>query len=235
LRLFCFPYAGGGAPIFRAWPDALPSTVEVCAIQLPGRGPRMMEKPFRRMPALVSALTDALLPLFDKPFAFFGHSMGAWISFELARRLQSKHRVEPLHLFVSGAGAPHVPSRELPLHALPEAELIKALGGLNGTPKELLESEELMQLMLPILRADFAVCETYAYRNGSILNCPITAFGGLQDRRLYRSDIKAWSAETNASFSMKMFPGDHFFLHTAATLLLPVLKAELKRLVSDIA
>lgn len=186
------------------------------------------------MPALVSALTDALLPLLDKPFAFFGHSMGAWIGFELARRLQNKHRVEPLHLFVSGAGAPHVPSRELPLHALPEAELREALGGLNGTPKELLESEELMQLMLPILRADFAVCETYTYRNGSVLNCPITAFGGLQDRRLYRSDIKAWSAETNSSFSMHMFPGDHFFLHTAGPLLLPLLAAELNRLVSDI-
>jgi medium-chain acyl-[acyl-carrier-protein] hydrolase len=212
----------------------LPPTVEVCAIQLPGRGPRMMEKPFRRMPALVSALTDALLPLFDKPFAFFGHSMGAWIGFELARRLQSKHRVEPQHLFVSGAGAPHVPSRELPLHALPEAEFREVLGGLNGTPKELLESDELMQLMLPILRADFAVCETYTYRNGSILNCPITAFGGLQDRRLYRSDIKAWRAETNSSFSMHMFPGNHFFLHTAAPLLLPMLNAELNRLVSGI-
>ncbi|HEV7374817.1 MAG TPA: alpha/beta fold hydrolase [Pyrinomonadaceae bacterium] len=234
LRLFCFPYAGGGAPIYHSWPNELPPTVEVCAIQLPGRGPRMMEKPFRRMPALVSALTDALLPLFDKPFAFFGHSMGAWIGFELARRLQSKHRVEPQHLFVSGAGAPHVPSRELPLHALPEAEFREVLGGLNGTPKELLESDELMQLMLPILRADFAVCETYTYRNGSILNCPITAFGGLQDRRLYRSDIKAWRAETNSSFSMHMFPGNHFFLHTAAPLLLPMLNAELNRLVSGI-
>jgi medium-chain acyl-[acyl-carrier-protein] hydrolase len=193
-----------------------------------------MEKPFKRMPALVSALTDALPPLLDKPFAFFGHSMGAWIGFELARCLQSKHGIEPQHLFVSGAGAPRVPSRELPLHALPEAEFIEALEGLNGTPKELLESEELMQLMLPILRADFAVCETYTYRNGSLLNCPITAFGGLQDRRLYRSDIKAWSEETNSTFSMHMFPGDHFFLHTAATLLLPLLHAELTRLVREI-
>jgi medium-chain acyl-[acyl-carrier-protein] hydrolase len=234
LRLFCFPYAGGGAPIYRSWPGELPPTVEVCAVQLPGRGPRIMETPFTRMPALVSALTDALLPLFDKPFAFFGHSMGAWIGFELARSLQSKHAIAPQHLFVSGAGAPHVPSRELPLHALPEDEFIEALEGLNGTPKELLESEELMQLMLPILRADFAVCETYTYKNGSILNCPITAFGGLQDRRLHRSDIKAWSAETNSVFSMKMFPGDHFFLHTSATLLLPLLTAELSRMVSDL-
>ena len=233
LRLFCFPYAGGGAPIFRSWPDKLPAAVEVCAIQLPGRGPRMMDKPFKRMPALVSALTDGLLPFFDKPFAFFGHSMGAWISFEVARRLQSKHSLEPLHLFVSGAGAPHMPSREHPIHDLPEDELREALKRLNGTPKELLENDDLMQLLLPTLRADFSVCETYVYRNGSLLNCPITAFSGLQDRRLYRSDLKAWDAQTNSSLSIKMFPGDHFFLHTAEPLLLQLLNAELERLLSQ--
>jgi medium-chain acyl-[acyl-carrier-protein] hydrolase len=232
LRLFCFPYAGGGAQIFRSWPDKLPEAVEVCAIQLPGRGPRMMDKPFKRMPALVSALTDQLLPLFDKPFALFGHSMGALISFEVARRLQSKHAVEPLHLFVSGLGAPHVPSREHPLHDLPEAELLKALKRLNGTPKELLESDDLMQLLLPTLRADFSVCETYTYRNGSILNCPITAFGGLKDSRLNQKKLEAWRLQTSSSFSIRMFPGDHFFLRTAERLLLQSLSAELKRLAS---
>lgn len=234
LRLFCFPYAGGGASVFRSWPDELPSGVEVCAIQLPGRGPRLNETPFTRMPALVSALMDEILPLLDKPFAFFGHSMGAWISFELARLLQSKHGIGPLHLFVSGAGAPQVPSRELPLHSLPEAEFIEALDRLNGTPKELLENAELMQLLLPILRADFAVCETYAYRKGAALNCPITAFGSLQDRRLYRSDLKAWGEQTAASFSMQIFPGDHFFLHTSESLLLHQLTTELMPLLKEI-
>jgi medium-chain acyl-[acyl-carrier-protein] hydrolase len=195
----------------------------------------MMDKPFKRMPALVSALTDELLPLFDKPFAFFGHSMGAWISFEVARRLQSKHAVEPRHLFVSGAGAPQVPSRESPLYDLPEAELLKALKRLNGTPKELLESGDLMQLLLPTLRADFEICETYACRNGSILNCPITVFGGQRDQRLRQSDLKAWRAQTTSSFSIHMFPGDHFFLHTAEPLLLQLLSAELERLASQIA
>lgn len=235
LRLFCFPYAGGGAPIFRSWPNHLPGAVEVCAIQLPGRGPRMMDKPFKHMPALVSALTDGLLPLFDKPFAFFGHSMGAWISFEVARRLQSKHHLEPLHLFVSGAGAPHVPSREHPIHDLPEDELLQALKRLNGTPEELLEHTELIRLLLPTLRADFSICETYTYRNGSLLNCPITAFAGLQDRRLYRSDLKAWAMQTSSAFSTKMFPGDHFFLHTAEPLLLQLLNAELGQLLSQMA
>lgn len=234
LRLFCFPYAGGGAPVFRSWPDKLPEGVELCAIQLPGRGPRLMETPFSNMAALVSALTDEILPFFDKPFALFGHSMGAWIGFELARSLQSTHGIEPLHLFVSGARAPQVPSRAVPLHNLSEAEFIEALGTLKGTPKEVLEHPELMQLMIPILRADFEVCETYAFREGAVLNCPITAFGGLQDRRLLRSDLKAWGEQTAAHFSMQMFPGDHFFLHTSQALLLPKLGAELKQLLRDI-
>lgn len=128
-----------------------------------------------------------------------------------------------------------MPSREPPVHNLPETEFIKALRQLNGTPKELLESDALMQLIIPALRADFAICETYTYRNRSILNCPITAFGGLQDRKLYRSEIKAWGLETDASFSMQMFPGDHFFLHTAEPLLLPMLSEELNRLAEDMA
>lgn len=235
LRLFCFPYAGGGASIFRSWPDKLPASVEVCAVQLPGRGPRMMETPFSRMPPLVATLTDELLPLFDKPFALFGHSLGALISFELARRLHNAHGLAPLHLFVSGSYAPQMPSREPPVHDLPEAEFINALHVLNGTPKEVLENEELMQLVIPILRADFAVCETYVYQQGSILSCPITAFGGLQDRRIFRSDLDAWRSETLASFSLQMLPGDHFFLHTAESLLLQLLSAELARLARNMA
>lgn len=234
LRLFCFPYAGGGTAIYHSWPEKLPSNVEVCAIQLPGRGSRLMEKPFRRMPALVSALEDALVPWLDKPFALFGHSMGALIAFELARRLQSRRKMEPLHLFVSGAGAPYVPSRGLPLHDLPEGEFFEALRGLDGTPDELLKNDDLLRLILPTLRADFAICETYHYRNGLMLNCPITAYGGLQDRRVYRSDLKAWHTETNVAFSMQMLPGSHFFLHTAEPLLLPLLSAELERLVASI-
>lgn len=215
LRLFCFPYAGGGAPVFHSWPGELPPTIEACVIQLPGRGTRLMEKPYRRMDSLVKALAGAVAPLLDKPFAFFGHSMGAWIGFELARRLRRKHGTEPRHLFVSGASAPHLPQRDLPLRDLPEQEFVEALRHLNGTPKEILENDELMRLIAPTLRADFAVCETYAYVRRPPLGCPITAFGGLKDRRLRPSDIEAWRAETTGQFSVQMFPGDHFFIHNA--------------------
>jgi medium-chain acyl-[acyl-carrier-protein] hydrolase len=215
LRLFCFPYAGGGAPIFHSWPGELPQTIETCVIQLPGRGTRLMEKPYRRMDSLVTALAEAVEPLLDKPFAFFGHSMGAWIGFELAHRLRRRHKLEPHHLFVSGASAPHLPQRDLPLHDLPEKEFVEALQHLNGTPKEVLENEELMRLMAPTLRADFALCETYVYAKRPRLGCPITAFGGLKDSRLGLSDIEAWREETTGTFNVKMFPGDHFFIHSA--------------------
>lgn len=235
VRLFCFPYAGGGASIYRPWSERLPPTIEVCSIQLPGRGARLMEKPFSRISPLVAALGPALLPLLDKPFAFFGHSMGALISFELARLLQKKGGPQPLHLFVSGAAAPHLPPREVALYNLPEPELIKALRSLNGTPKELLESEELMQLMLPTLRADFAICDTYTYKNGAALRCPITVCGGTRDRKLSRSDLQAWRSETDASFSVQMFPGDHFFLHTAQPQLLQLLSTHLGQLAGHTA
>ncbi|MDT4968422.1 MAG: hypothetical protein QOJ64_3159 [Acidobacteriota bacterium] len=226
-RLFCFPYAGGGAPIFRSWQKRVPPPTEVCAIQLPGRGARIRETPFSRMRPLVSALTDALLPLFDKPFAFFGHSMGAWVSFEVARVLKEKHEIEPFHLFVSGAWAPQVGSRETPIYDLPEHEFIDALRVLNGTPKELLESAELMALLVPVLRADFAVCETYKYATGPPLDCAVTAFGGLQDRRLSRGDLKAWSEQTTGPFAMRMLPGDHFFLHENEPAIVESIVAEL--------
>ncbi len=163
LRLFCFPYVGGGALIFRTWPNSLPATAEVCPVELPGRGTRLKETPFTRLLPLVQALAQALLPHLDKPFAFFGHSMGALISFELTRQLRRLYGLVPLHLFVSAHRAPQLPDPDPPIHTLPEAEFMEELRCLNGTPKEVLEQPELMELMLPILRADFALCETYIY------------------------------------------------------------------------
>lgn len=229
LRLFCFPYAGGGAVVFRDWAKSLPSNVEVSAAQLPGRGPRLMETPFTNMPALADALSEAIVSQLDKPFVFFGHSMGATASFEVARRLRKMRKAEPLHLFVSGADAPQVVDAGPMVHALPDKEFIKKLRELNGTPPEILENEDLMELMLPTLRADFAIAETYAYTRDKPLNCPITAFGGLHDKEVSRKSMEGWSEQTNAAFSLRMFPGDHFFLHNAQPLL-QILSRELHRL-----
>jgi len=226
LRLFCFPYAGAGALIFRTWSDSLPADVEVCPVQLPGRGTRVTERPFTRLSPLVEALAQALAPFLDRPFAFFGHSLGALVSFELARQIRRQYGVHPVRLFVSAGGAPQIPHRVPPIHTLPDKEFIVELRRLNGTPSELLDHEELMGIMLPLLRADFAVYETYVYSTEPPLNCPISAFGGLRDHRVNDSDLEAWRAQTNVSFSLQMFPGDHFFLRQP--LLLQALSQELQ-------
>jgi medium-chain acyl-[acyl-carrier-protein] hydrolase len=228
LRLFCFPYAGTGASIFRTWPDGLPEDVEVCPVELLGRGTRLMETPFTQLAPLVQALAQALTPLLDKPFAFFGHSLGALVAFELARQLRRQSGVQPVHLFVSADRAPQIPHRDRPLHALPEGEFLLELRRLNGIPRKVLEEVELMQIMLPVLRADFAVYESYVYSTEPPLNCPISAFGGLQDYRVSRDDLEAWRDQTSVSFSLRMFPGDHFFWQTTQPLLLQVLSQELR-------
>jgi surfactin synthase thioesterase subunit len=213
LRLFCFPYAGAGASIFRNWCEGLPAEIEVCAIQLPGRATRLMEPAFTELSPLVDALATALAPLFDQPFALFGHSLGALVTFELTRSIRRRYGVQPVRLIISAARAPQIPHRSMHLHTLPEIELIAELRRLNGTPEELLDHKELMHLVLPALRADFAVYENYRYSVESPLNCPISAFGGLQDPGVSESDLAAWSAQTNSSFSIQMLRGDHFFIH----------------------
>src|SRR5579859_3082978 len=195
LRLFCFPYAGAGASIFRTWTEGLPADVEVCPIQLPGRGSRLMERPYSRLSPLVEALAEALVTYLDKPFAFFGHSLGTLVAFELARRLRKLYGVEAVRLLVSAGGAPQLLHRGSPVHALPREELLAELRRLNGTPVELLDHAELMEIMLPLLRADFAVYETYQYSAEPALDCPITAFGGLDDHRVTEHDLESWRSQ----------------------------------------
>lgn len=230
LRLFCFPYAGGNASTFRSWSDGLPSYVEVYAIQLPGRGERLRETPFTQLSPLVQHLAPHLQPYLDIPFAFFGHSMGALISFELARLLRSQSGLSPLHLFISGRRAPQIRDRNPLLHALPEPEFLKELRRLNGTPKQVLESFELMQLLLPTLRADFSVCGTYTYLSEPPLDCPISVFGGTEDLEETYDLLKNWNVQTRSSFSLQMLCGDHFFLNTNQHLLLEMLAYELHQL-----
>jgi medium-chain acyl-[acyl-carrier-protein] hydrolase len=190
----------------------------------------MNEPPFKSVPVLVEAMLPALLPHFDKPFAFFGHSMGAMISFELARRLRKETGREPLKLFVSGQRAPQLPRTSDITYNLPEPEFLEELRRLNGTPREVLEHPELMSLLLSLLRTDFELVQTYDYQPGEPLNCPIAAFGGVQDEDIPRSDLDAWREQTTSSFTLQMFPGDHFFLHSSQALLLQRLSEHLLRI-----
>jgi medium-chain acyl-[acyl-carrier-protein] hydrolase len=187
----------------------------------------VLEEPFSRLAPLVQALADALAPLLDKPFAFFGHSLGALVGFELARQLRRQSGVQPFRLFVSADRAPQIPSRHRSIHALPEREFLFELRRLNGIPEKVLEDVDLMRIMLPVLRADFAIYETYEYSIEPPLNCVISSFGGLHDLRVSHADLEPWRDQTRAAFSLRMLPGDHFFLNTFQSPLLQELSQEL--------
>jgi medium-chain acyl-[acyl-carrier-protein] hydrolase len=228
LRLFCFPYAGGSALTYRSWFRYCPEEVEVCPIQLPGRENRLLEDPFTRISPLVECLAEALAPHLSLPFAFFGHSMGAIISFELARTLQ-RHLppLRPVHLYVSGYPAPRQLDPELPVYNLPLPLFLARLRNLQGTPEEILQNEELLQLLLPALRADFEVSETYQYTPGPPLPCPITVFCGRQDIEAPPSSVSGWEQQTSRPCRFHFFQGGHFFVHHEQKSVLDALTPEL--------
>ena len=212
LRLFCFPYAGGGASIYRPWGREMPPEIEVCPIQLPGREQRLRDKPFTRAAALVEALATALPPLLDeRPFAFFGYSMGAIIAYELTHRLPPERR--PRHLLVSARRAPQIPSDEETTYDLPKDAFRAKLRSMGGTPQDVLDHEELMSLVEPILRSDFELVDTYGPSSLPPLDLPITAFGGEKDLEVSREDMEAWRQATTGPFRLQMFSGDHFYIH----------------------
>jgi medium-chain acyl-[acyl-carrier-protein] hydrolase len=216
LRLFCFPYAGAGTSAFRQWSADLPIDIELCCVELPGRETRYREAPFTRVADLIEAASPFLRPHMSAPFALFGHSMGALLCFELARELRRLGGPAPLHLFVSGALAPHLPDPEPPLHDLPDREFLDEVGRrYDGIPPAVLEHPDLVQLLLPVLRADVTILETYVYRDEPPLDCPMTALGGLDDRHVKREDLAAWSEHTSGPFAMELFPGNHFFIQSA--------------------
>lgn len=230
LRLFCFPYAGGSSVTYRAWPLGLPADVEVCAIQLPGHGNRLHEPLFDRLTPLLDDLAPKLIPYLNKPFVFFGHSMGALIAFELTRRLRRDYARMPQHLFISGHRPALTRDVKKRTFDLPEAEFIQELVRLNGTPTEVLENPELLEVMIPILRTDFAIAQTYEYVEEPPLECDLTALGGISDVSVTREHLEVWKTHTSANFKLRMFLGDHFYLHTARTSLLQTIALDLRRL-----
>lgn len=228
LRLFCFPYAGGGTAIFHAWSDGRLADVEVCAIQLPGREARLGEPPFSDLTPLLEALLANLPPYLDRPFAFYGHSFGALIAFELARHLRHHSHARPVHLFVSALRAPSLPSPNPPLHPLPDGAFVTEMERLyGGIPGPVKEHRELMDLLLPTLRADVTLMERYVHVAGQPLDCPISAFGGRADTTLSREELGAWRDQTDNSFLLRMLPGGHFFVRTDRDLLLSYLAQDL--------
>jgi medium-chain acyl-[acyl-carrier-protein] hydrolase len=229
VRLLCFPYAGGSAAAYRDWQKALPDTIEVWPIQLPGRGKRLSEDPYTQIAHLIDKLGEDILSNMDGPFAIFGYSMGALIGFELARRAQRKGASGPIHLFAAARRAPHLPPNHRLTYGLPDIELIAELRDMQGTPPQLLENQEAMRLFLPAIRADFELVQTYCFTAGPALRCPLTAMGGLRDRSVDYEQVEPWKAHTLARFAVRMFPGDHFFINQCERDLLAVVAQELNQ------
>ena len=230
LRLLLIPHAGGGASTFRGWAEALPPEVEGCPVQLPGRENRMGEKAFDRLPALVEALTGALERWRDLPYAVLGHSNGALIGFELARHARRTGTPGPVHLFASGRRAPHAPSRQRDVHLLPQEELVAELTELGGMPRGVLEHPELMALLVPLLRADMALTETYEHRDEPPLDTPITALTGTEDAKVSLADAEAWERHTRGEFQLHVFPGDHFYLFSNRDRVIATISPDLRGL-----
>jgi medium-chain acyl-[acyl-carrier-protein] hydrolase len=212
VRLYCLPCAGGSTSLFQQWTRSAPRPLDIVPVVLPGRGSRFSERPLHSAPALVAALAASLEPRPRPPFAFFGHSMGALIAFELTRALRAHGSPLPTALFVSACAAPARFDVEPKIHALPDREFLDRLRTLRGTPPEVLGNREIMELLLPALRADFAVCETYQYTPGEPLECPIVTFGGEDDAEVTRELLEAWRHESRAGFSSHVLPGGHFYL-----------------------
>ncbi len=216
LRLFCFPYAGGSAAIFKDWAQALGEQVELHAIQLPGRGARFGEPPLRSVGMIVHHLANAITPMLDRPCVFFGHSNGALIAYELARELARRGETALIHLIVSAKRAPHLARLGPVTYDLPQPEFIEVLREYEGTPPQILEDAELLTCLLPAIRADFGLSDLYEHRPGFALDCDLTLFGSLNDRYVPFADLLAWESHSKGRVVHRVFGGGHFFLHTHA-------------------
>ncbi len=211
LRLFGLPFAGGGSALYRQWPQRLPG-IDVVPIRLPGREARISEPAYSTMGPLVEALAAAMRPMLDRPYALFGHSLGGLISFELAHRLREFGLRQPNALIVSAYRSPELRSKRAIMHHLPEAEFIRELRDYGGLPEQILNFPELLQLMLPTVRADFSLIETYVYRERMPLEIPIFGFSGKEDQIVSTSEMVNWRDKTSAGFIANEIDGDHFFV-----------------------
>ncbi|MBF8187072.1 thioesterase [Nonomuraea sp. K274] len=211
IRLFCLPHAGGGASSYTAWARGLPTHIEVCAAQLPGRETRIEEPAITDIHAMARTLADVMAAAADLPFAIFGHSMGAVIAYEVAQELLRRGGPQPLRLFASGARAPHLPLSGPRLADLPTDELIRGLAAIGGIPVELLDRREYLDLIVPSLRGDLIIAENHRTGVGAPLPYPITGLTGEDDIHVPLEQVREWERHTSAAFKALVFPGGHFF------------------------
>lgn len=214
LKLFCLPYAGGSANIYLKWKKILANHIELCPLELAGRGKRYEEPFYENIDAAVEDIYDSLKnQVTETEFALYGHSMGSILAFELSHKFYERLGVLPKHVFFSGHSAPNIPRKDKKIYLLPDEEFKNELLNLGGTPKELFKEEELLELFLPLLRADFNIIENYIYKDKKVkLNCNITVLNGKKDD-LTLNDTIEWRNHTNKDCKILMFDGGHFFIN----------------------
>jgi medium-chain acyl-[acyl-carrier-protein] hydrolase len=228
-RLFCFPFAGVGPSAFRGWGSALGDEIEVFVAQLPGRESRFREEPLDSICTLVRRLEPAVIPLIDRPYALFGHSLGGLIAFELARSLAVRGGAQPRALFVSASRAPQLPYPHAPLRHLGDKEFLQAVNAryAGSVPRLVMDDPELRRVFVPALRADIAALETYVHQRSVPLSCDISAFGGTADETIEPRTLAAWRDLTTGAFQLRMVAGTHLFLQSARDLLSSAVRNDL--------
>jgi surfactin synthase thioesterase subunit len=212
LRLYCLPFAGGGASIYHSWGKLLGSDIEVCPIQLPARENRYSETAYKNVELLAGVLAEKLKMHSHKPFAIYGHSMGALLAFELTRELQRNLAQMPQHLILGAHRAAHLPRNRRELYRLPDSLFIEELSKLGGFPAEVLSSSELMQFLMPTLKSDFELCETYQFKESEPLNCTIHCLAGKHDIEASPAVMSQWNIHTAAETFSHVFDAGHFFI-----------------------
>lgn len=227
LRLFCFPYGGAGASGYRVWSRSLPPEVEIVPVNFPGRESRFRETPYTRMEPLLAELTTTL-DFTSGPFAFFGHSLGALVAFALTRELRRLGKRAPTRLVVSGYPAPHLHRDRPHIAHLPHDEFVAMLRKHFDVTDELLDDPVLAEMALPVLRADLAIVEAYAYSDEPPLDLPMAAFGGIGDPETNEEQIRAWQAQSTRPVRVRMFPGGHFFVNSQREAVVEELAAALR-------
>jgi surfactin synthase thioesterase subunit len=212
LRLICFPYAGGNASTYLPWAKWLPKNVELVAVQPPGRSSRISEKCHSNMESYVNEVLLNIRKIVDIPYILFGHSLGSRVAFEVMVQCNKLGLPLPQHFIASGSKGPHVPLRSEPIHELPDDEFITKLVDFKGTAQEVLDNKELLELFMPMLRADFKLSDTYNHSSKLKFDCPITVIGGKSDLDVTRDDLNSWAQLFTYEADIHIVPGDHFFI-----------------------
>ncbi len=223
IRLFCFHYFGGAASVFSQWSNDLPPEIEVCPVQLPGRENRSYEQPFTQFVPLVETLAQVLIPYLNKPFAFYGHSMGSLIGFEVVHLLRKQYGYSPIHFLLGGCSAPQAFASKWKSRSFSEEVILKIM----EIPRQFQEDKQFMEYWMSTFRKDYQLLQSYIYSNKEPLDCPISAWGGEQDSLVSQDDISGWHQHTKSTFKQQMIPGKHLFLKSSRKLLLKAISLDL--------